>query len=109
MKYTINRIIAECQKNNYHTIGVSTTMEKNLQIKEFVDFCEKKFIEKRADIKVKELHSICYYADALEEARSCDAIVLIERYLYTTYKNMDKAVELLKNAEIQLLGVVNVR
>lgn len=109
LKYVINRIIAECQKKNYYTIGVSTSMEKNLQIKEFVKLCEKNFIEKKVDIKIKELQSICHYADALEEARVCDAIILIERYMYTTYREIDKVVELLDYAEIPLLGTVNIK
>ncbi len=109
LKYVVNRIIAECHKNNYHTIGMSTSMEKNPQMKELVELCKERMEEKKLSVQIKELQSICYYADALEEARSCDAVVLVERYLYTTYKGMDKAMELLGNAEIRLLGVVNVR
>lgn len=109
LKYIINRIVLECQNKSYYTLGVSTSMKNNLLMEEFVNYCEKKFEGKNIDIKIKKLQPISHYADALEEARSCDAIILVERYMYTTYRGMEKVVELLNYVEIPLLGVVNVR
>lgn len=109
LKYIINRIMLECQNKSYYTLGVSTSMKNNLLTEEFVNYCEKKIKEKNVDIKIKKLQPISYYADALEEARSCDAIVLVERYLYTTYSGMDRTLELLDYAKIPLLGVINIR
>lgn len=109
LKYIINRIVLECQNKSYYTLGVSTSMKNNLLTEEFVNYCEKKIKEKNVDIKIRKLQPISYYADALEEARSCDAIVLVERYLYTTYRGMDRTIELLDYAKIPLLGVINIR
>ena len=106
IKYTAKRIIWECQKNGYNKIGISSSLEKNPMSAEILEVLKQQGEKSGHNLQIVELPSINHYADALETARQCDAIILIERYLYSTYKELDKAVELAKNAEVNILGVI---
>ena len=50
-----------------------------------------------------------YFAEALEEAKKCDGLILSESYGYTYYSELDKCTRLLEENNIPIAGVVIVR
>lgn len=108
-KYAVNRIIRECKREKYSKLGFSSSLEKNPISDEFLKMCRNKAKEEEINVQIFKLQSVNHYAEALENARDCDAIVLVERYLDSTYKDFDRAIYLLKSIEVDILGVVSVR
>lgn len=106
--YAINRILAECESAGYEVIGVTSSLEKNPMIEEFTELCQKKAKEKQIKVYFRKLESVCYFAEGLEKARKCNAVVILEQYMYSTYKDVIKLTEYLKTASINLLGTVNI-
>lgn len=107
LQYAVNRVIFDCKKKKYTKIAISTTLEKN----KFVKKAQEKIAEmiQENEIQVIITDSVCCYADSLENVMECDGIILVERYMYTSYKNLDRAMELLRDFEMELLGVINLR
>ena len=56
-----------------------------------------------------ELKPVAYFAEALEEAKKCDGLILSESYGYTYYSELDKCTRLLEENNIPIAGVVIVR
>lgn len=108
-KYAVNRIIRECKNREYNKLGFSSSLEKYLISDEFLKMCRNKAKEEEINVQIVKLQSINHYAEALENARDCDAIILVERYFDSTYKDIDKAIDLLKSIEVDILGVIGVR
>lgn len=107
IEYSVNRILAECEKTGYNIIGITSSLERNELQGLFVELCQLKTKEKQMQVEFCDIESVCYFAQGLEKARKCDAIVLLERYMQSTYKNVIKITEYLESMNIKLMGTVN--
>lgn len=107
VEYAVNAILNEAEKNNCYIVGITSSLELDKEIEWLCKKCSEKCEMKDKKVQVVALKSISQYAEALEEARTCDSVVLLEKYLFTTYKSLENMLHYLKKAEIKVLGVVN--
>ncbi len=107
--YAVNAILSKAKKSDCKIIGLTSCLGLEREIQWLCEKCNIRSKEKGFNIVVKELKSVINYAEALEEAKNCDAIVMVERYAITTYKMVEKMKEYLDREELKLLGVVSVQ
>ncbi len=134
IKYISNSIIKISQDGNGNVIGLSSSRpekqykllfckeieekikEKNLKVK-FLDFenkndkidCVKSFINKEKennDIVFVNIPSVSFFADSVEYAKLCDRVILLEKYMYSTYKDYEESIIRLKSFGVRLEGVI---
>lgn len=109
LKYSVNAVLNEAAKKGYHSIGITSTLGLEVEIQNFCELCNHSNRDKNNNIKVYALESVIQYADALEQMKKYDCAVLIEKYAYTTYRMIEKMIEYLEDAEVDILGVVNIK
>lgn len=60
----------------------------------------------KGDIIIVNIPPVIVLADALEYAKVCENILLIERYSYSKYKDYEKTILLLKRSEVVISGAI---
>ena len=79
----------------------------NLDVKEFEQLVRES--EQKNDIVIVNLPPVAVMADSLRYAVSCGNAVLLERYLYSKYMDYENTVLMLKQAGVNICGVVTYR
>lgn len=77
---------------------------KNLKSDEFkklVDECRKKF-----DKILVVVPTVTVYADALEYAKICANVILVEKYMCSKYLEYENTLDVLENVGINVCGVI---
>lgn len=93
--------IAEHEKNNENGIYCIDIDEKEIN---------KKDLEKmRNNHKyiIVNLPPISISSEAMEIARECDTLVLVEKYAHTKYSEFEKTLAIIKQENINLAGVIS--
>ncbi len=105
-------IIQACISDKKDIIEVSDIKEKSLLTFNNLDPYELKkiIIEKQDDYDfiLVLIPSVILKADALEYAKFCDKIILIEKYMYCYYSSYEETLLRLKSAGIKPYGVITV-
>ncbi|RGT71596.1 hypothetical protein DWX08_12795 [Ruminococcus sp. AF18-22] len=105
--FTLNKILSKCEKNEWKEIGL-TTSSKNYRGIEQIAALLNEFAKKRKNVlEFEELKPVAFFADALEQAKKKDCIILVESYGETFYAELDKCSALLKEYNIPVMGVIN--
>ena len=76
------------------------TLEMKKDFEKWLDSIEE------SSIAIVSLPPISIYSYALEAARLCDAIVSIELYGVTRYKQFEKMMDIINSNDIKYLGVI---
>lgn len=108
-KYMINTILNRCEKNNWKRIGLSTSNLKYRHVDEIACSLNEQAAERKLEIKTEELKPINYSSEAVEQARLCDIIVLIEKYGDSYYHEVQNCIDLAGREGIKIAGVVAYR
>ena len=109
VEYAVNAILAKAEKYKCRTIGITSCLGLDREIEWLCQKCNARSEEGKRGIFARKLRSVSNYAEALEEARTCDAIVLAEKYTFTTYEMIEKMTQYLQRADIELLGVISIK
>lgn len=107
--YMLNTVLNRCEKNQWEKIGLTTSGLKVRYIDEIVNALNKQAIQKKMMIHVEKIKPINYFADGVEQARKCDAIIFVEKYADSYYKDMQRCVKLVEKEDIRIAGVVACR
>ena len=78
--------------------------KKDMPISELQEIINKE--KKDRDIVIVNIPSIVYTADGVEYAKLCDRVVLLEKYMYSTYKDYEEALIRLKAHGVKIDGVI---
>lgn len=76
----------------------------NPSVKEFnllVDELKNKY-----DVVIVNVPPIRVFSNALQYAKICENIILIEKYLYTRYNEFEETLDLLKQNYVNVLGII---
>ena len=104
-KKTAYNIIEICKKNNWKKIGVvSSTSYKKDKVVAILSRSLKKAGE--TGISFTEIEPLKIYADAIYKIQDCDAVVLAEKYNYTKFSDFEDMLQILKEYNINIVGVV---
>ncbi len=135
IRYIVNRLIMLSQAENCNVIGISSSrdcgrekyniceiLSKEIKRKNFnstlIDTetgdiqtpqkLEDLLTEEREknDIIIINIPPVPIIADSVEYAKKCDIMLLLEKYMYSTYKDYEEAVIRIKSYGIRLEGVV---
>lgn len=87
------------KKDNFNKI-----CKDNMSIKE-LDVLLSEQREKN-DIVIVNIPSVVFSADSVEYASVCGRVILLERYMYTTYKGYEEALARLNSYGVRIDGVV---
>ncbi len=74
---------------------------KSGEFKKLVDECKKKF-----DKIFVVVPTVIVYADALEYAKICANVILVEKYMRSKYSEYENTLDVLKNFGINICGVI---
>lgn len=104
-KMTCANIQKVCTEKNYKKIAISTSNSSKLNN----DTLLEKLKENLEDIEFFNLAPIHLYADALIEAKKCDALLLVEKYCSSKFAELEKVLALAKDHDIEIIGTVVLR
>lgn len=82
----------------------SVICKDNILVNELVEIIND--VKTKNDIVLVNIPCIIISADAVEYARVCDRITLVEKYMYSKYKDFEDGLEKLKSNQIKVDGVV---
>ena len=108
-QFVINNIIDICREKNWDKIAVTSSSLNYRGNEKITTLLNKISNEKKLGMFFLELKPITYFAAALEKAKKCNGVVLLETYGDTYYTELDKAVSLLDENHISVAGVVIVK
>ena len=108
-QFTVNGIIDVCKNSKWRNIGITSSSRNYRGIDTIIQLLNKRSKEKGLELSFCELKPVAYFAEALEEAKKCDGLILSESYGYTYYSELDKCTRLLEENNIPIGGVVIVR
>lgn len=135
IRYIANRLIRLAQGGNGNVIGISSSRYYGEERKAICEFLNKEITKKNVnsklidvengniktpqklehllteekeknDIIIVNIPPIPYIADSVEYAKRCDMTLLLEKYMYSTYKDYEEAIIRLKSYGIKLEGVL---
>lgn len=89
---------------NLKEVDCGHFIAENLKSSEFqklVDECKKKF-----DKIFVVVPTVIVYADALEYAKICANVILVEKYMRSKYSEYENTLDVLKNVGINICGVI---
>lgn len=94
-----------CQKNNWKNIGVlsSTKFKKDDVVKTLKATAKELGME---GYTFHELAPLSVRADVVKEIQKYDAVLLAEKYNYTKYSEFEETLRLLKECQVNIVGVV---
>lgn len=108
-QYMLNTVLNECEKKSWNKIGFTSSSLEECYVDDIVRNLREKAKEKELKLQVEEIKPVNYFADGVEQARTCDSVVFVERYAYTYYKDLQNSIKLLEKEDIPILGVVTYR
>ena len=109
IEYAVNAVLTKAEKENCKIVGISSCLGLEREIEWFCQKCNNRSNEKKKAITIRGLESIISYAEALEEAKKCDAIILMEKYTMTNYAMIENAMEYFDRMDVKLLGVISIK
>lgn len=77
----------------------------NLSTEAFVELLLKE--RESADLVLVDMPPVALLSQALEYAKQCDTVLLVEKYAYSKYKEFEKTLCILKEHGLQVCGVVS--
>lgn len=63
-------------------------------------------LKNKYDIVIVNIPPVRIFANALQYAKICGNIILIERYLYSKHKNFQETLDLLKQNNVDIKGII---
>lgn len=105
-QFAVNNIIDQCKKNNWKKIGVTSSSRNYRGTDLITRLLNKTSAENKVNLEFCELKPVSYFSDALQEAKTCDGVILSETYGYTYYSELDKCTEILEENDISIGGVI---
>lgn len=107
--YAVNSIIQLCINGGCKRLGLTTSSVNERYVKEIAQLCTKEASEKKIELEFENLRPIALFAEELEKAKACDAVILVERYAHTHYSDIEKLQDIAKRSSVKILGVVSYR
>lgn len=100
--YSLHEI---CKRNSWKHIGVlsSTKLKKDIIVKTLQKTAEELGME---EYTFHELEPLFLRADVIHKIHQYDAVLLAEKYNYTKYSEFEETLKLLKEYQINVIGVV---
>ena len=93
-----NYNLHEIVENNIKIIRTQNISENKLQ--ELIDK------EKEDSVVVVDLSPINIFAEALEYAKVCKNVILVEKYCHSRYDEFENTLDILKQSNINTLGII---
>lgn len=105
--YAVNSIIQLCVNNGYKRLGLTTSSVNERYTKEICELCIQEANIKKLELKFENLRPVALFSEELEKAKECDAVILIERYAYTHYSDIEKLQDIAERSCVKIAGVVS--
>lgn len=101
-EFVIKSLSRKIMEQKVHTIGVMTSGKYAQGMMQIVEVLQQR-IEGITFVNLKPINT---YAEVIDEVKKYDAVLLIEKYVTTTYSEFERTLKLLHENNVEILGLI---
>ena len=99
-RFVLSNLTDELKEKGYKKVGVTTSTKSRAFTEALMENLGNENFE------LKEIKPVVIYSDAIKQAKQCDAVILVERYGFTEHNMFEKTINLLRENEVRIAGVI---